>query len=165
MRKKIAFKPHETRGKEIIKILEGMGGVNKYNLDGSKGIIAIDNLSTKSISNDWDYRGLIMNGWKVYTLEEYEKLTKTAQDFAVDILTKVKECYFDDLDVEIVAESYMAGYNDAIEKVKGWLKDFCYEVNVTNIRYGADVTETKVYTEFDTIQDMFDNLQEEIMEK
>lgn len=48
--------------------------------------------------------------------EEYEKLTKTAQDFAVDILTKVKECYFDDLDVEMVAEAYMAGYKDAINK-------------------------------------------------
>ena len=71
-RKRIAFKPHETRGQEIIKILEYMGGVNKYNLDGSKGIIAIDNLSIKSISNDWDYCGLIMNGWKVYTLEEWE---------------------------------------------------------------------------------------------
>ena len=117
MRKtKIAFKPHETRGQEIIKILEGMGGVNKYNLDGSKGIIAIDNLSTKPISNDWDYRGLIMNGWKVYTLEEYEKLAKTAQDFAVDILTEKRDCYFDDLDVEVVAEAYMAGYKDAINK-------------------------------------------------
>lgn len=112
MRKKIAFKPHETRGQEIIKILERMGGVNKYNLDGSKGIIAIDNLSTKSISNDWDYCGLIMNGWKVYTLEEYEKLEKTAQDFAVDILTKERDCYFDELDVELVAEAYIAGYDD-----------------------------------------------------
>jgi hypothetical protein len=74
--KKIAFKPHETRGQEIIKILERMGGVNKYNLDGSKGIIAIDNLSTKSISNDWDYCGLIMNGWKVYTLEEWESFNE-----------------------------------------------------------------------------------------
>lgn len=74
--KKIAFKSHETRGQEIIKILEGMGGVNKYNLDGSKGIIAIDNLSTKTISNDWDYCGLIMNGWKVYTLEEWEGFNK-----------------------------------------------------------------------------------------
>lgn len=40
--KKIAFKPHETRGEEIIKIMEGMGGINKYNLDGSKGIIAME---------------------------------------------------------------------------------------------------------------------------
>ena len=118
MRNKIAYKPHETRGEEIIKILEGMGGVNKYNLDGSKGIIAIDYSSNKSITNDWDYRGLLLRGWKIYTLEEYEKLKKTAQDFAVDILTKERECYFDDLDVEIVAEAYMAGYKDAINSVQ-----------------------------------------------
>ena len=80
MRKKIAFKPHATRGEEIIKILEGMGGVNKYNLDGSKGIIAIDNLSTKPISNDWDYFGLMMNGWEIYTLEEYENERKAMEE-------------------------------------------------------------------------------------
>ena len=112
MRKRIAFKPHETRGQEIIKILENMGGVNKYNFDGSKGIIAIDSTSDMSISNDWDYCGLIMNGWKVYTLEEYEKLTKTSQDFAVDVLIEKRDCYFDELDVEIVAEAYIAGYDE-----------------------------------------------------
>ena len=48
--------------------------------------------------------------------EEDEKLKKAAQDFAVDILTKERECYFDDLDIEIVAEAYMAGYKDAINK-------------------------------------------------
>lgn len=71
--KKIAFKPHETRGEEIIKILERMGGVNKYNLDGSKGILAIDYSSNKSITNDWDFCGLLLEGWKVYTLEEWEE--------------------------------------------------------------------------------------------
>ena len=50
--------------------------------------------------------------------EEYEKLKKTAQNFAVDILTKEKDCYFVDLDVEIVAEAYMAGYKDAIKSVQ-----------------------------------------------
>ena len=48
--------------------------------------------------------------------EEDEKLKKAAQDFAVDILTKERECYFDDLDIEIVAKAYMAGYKDAINK-------------------------------------------------
>ena len=86
--KKIAFKPHETRGEEIIKILEGMGGVNKYNLDGSEGIIAIDYSSNKSITNDWDCCGLLLDGWEIYTLEAYEKMEKTAENFAVDILTK-----------------------------------------------------------------------------
>lgn len=71
--KKIAFKPHETRGEEIIKILERMGGVNKYNLDGSKGILAIDYLSNKSITNDWDFCGLLLQGWEIYTLEEWEE--------------------------------------------------------------------------------------------
>jgi len=80
MREKIAFKPHETRGKEIIKILEGMGGVNKYNLDGSKGIIAIDYSSNKSITNDWDYCGLLLNGWKIYNLEGYENKRKLSNE-------------------------------------------------------------------------------------
>lgn len=73
MRKKIAFKPHETRGEEIIKILERMGGVNKYNLDGSKGILAIDYSLNKSITNDWDFCGLLLEGWEIYTLEGWEK--------------------------------------------------------------------------------------------
>lgn len=76
MRKRIAFKPHETRGQEIIKILENMGGVNMYNLDGSKGIIAIetDRGEGNYITNDWDYWGLLQSdkGWEIYTLEEFE---------------------------------------------------------------------------------------------
>lgn len=112
MRKRIAFKPHETRGQEIIKILENMGGVNMYNLDGSKGIIAIDYLSNKSISNDWDYCGLLLNGWEIYTLEAYEKLEETAENFAVNVLTEKRDCHFDELDVEIVAEAYIAGYDE-----------------------------------------------------
>lgn len=86
MRKKIAFKPHETRGQDIIKILEGMGGVNKYNLDGSKGIIAIETNRGNYITNDWDYWGLLQsdNGWVIYTLEEYERLTKTKKTIDVN---------------------------------------------------------------------------------
>ena len=55
MREKIAFKPHKTRGQEIIKILENIGGVNKYRLDGSQGsVLAIDTKRNNSIDNDWD---------------------------------------------------------------------------------------------------------------
>lgn len=80
MRKKIAFKPHKTRGEEIIKILEGMGGVNTYNLDGRNGIIAIDYSSHKSISNDWDYCDLLLDGWEIYTLEGYENKHKVLEE-------------------------------------------------------------------------------------
>ena len=58
---------------------------------------------------------------------KYEKLTKLSQDFAVDILTKVKECYFDDLDVEIVAKAYMAGYQDAIKDMRNGYKIYTLE--------------------------------------
>ena len=76
--KKIAFISHKTRGQEIIKILEGMGGKNRFNLDGSKGVIAIDvNGFVPTISNDWDARALLMNGWK-YDSEE-EALTVIAE--------------------------------------------------------------------------------------
>jgi hypothetical protein len=34
MRKKIAFKPHETRGQEIIKIFKSLGFRNPMNYDG-----------------------------------------------------------------------------------------------------------------------------------
>lgn len=68
---KIAFLPHKTRGEEIIKILEKLGGRNRFKLDGSEGIIAIDH-KILTITNDWDLRGLIRMGWKIYTLEEWE---------------------------------------------------------------------------------------------
>lgn len=51
-------------------------------------------------------------------IKGYEKLEKTAQDFAIDILTKERECYFDDSDVEIVTEAYIAGYKAAINSVQ-----------------------------------------------
>ena len=124
---KIAFLPHKTRGKEIIKILEGLGGINVYNLDGSKGIIAIETNRGNYITNDWDHCGLLQDGWDIYTLEGYEKLTKTSLYFAVDILTKIKDCYFDDLDVEIVAKAYMAGYQDAIKDMRNGYKIYTLE--------------------------------------
>lgn len=33
---KLAIKGHPTRGKEIIEILEMLGGINKYNLQGNE---------------------------------------------------------------------------------------------------------------------------------
>ena len=123
MRKKIAFKPHATRGEEIIKIFENKGFRNPSKYDGNYSenitkdyafIGGCDGAEDCIILTDIVYLETI--GYKIYTLEEYEKLTKLAQDFAVDVLTKEKDCYFDKLDVEIVTEAYMAGYKDAINK-------------------------------------------------
>lgn len=39
MGKKLAIKGHPTRGKEVIKLLEMMGGKNKWLYDGSDGVV------------------------------------------------------------------------------------------------------------------------------
>jgi hypothetical protein len=39
MGKKLAIKGHQTRGKEVIELLEMMGGNNKYLYDGSDGFV------------------------------------------------------------------------------------------------------------------------------
>lgn len=93
--KKIAFVPHKTRGQEIIKILEEMGGVNMYNIDGSEGIIAIETkLRGNPITNDWDYCGLLELGYEVYTLETWEEKNNSVHDEMVSI-DKVKDWIFD----------------------------------------------------------------------
>ena len=74
MRLKIAFLPHETRGKDIIRILEEMGGENIYYLDGSKGVLAIEHHpNRKLITNDWDPQALKQNGYVLYTIEMWEE--------------------------------------------------------------------------------------------
>ena len=119
MRKKIAFKPHETRGEEIIKIFENRGFRNPSKYDGNYSenttkdyafIGGCDGAEDCIILTEIDYIENI--GYKIYTLEEYEKLSKTSQDFAVDALTEKRDCHFDELDVEIVAEAYIAGYDE-----------------------------------------------------
>lgn len=81
MEKKIAFYPNYKRGPEIIKILEGMGGVNLYNLDGRFGIYAIEEKKGTSgniIANDWDLSYLLTHNYKVYSIEEYEEMMAKA---------------------------------------------------------------------------------------
>ena len=64
---KIAIKAHPTRGKEIISLLESLGGI-KGNLKGNR------TLFTYYISEDNIIRfGMPPQGYKVYTLEEFEK--------------------------------------------------------------------------------------------
>ena len=74
MRKRIAFKPHETRGQEIIKILENMGGVN---VDNHKGNLPIEWDSAYYVYGDHtiqyariDYLSKLE--YEIYTLEEFE---------------------------------------------------------------------------------------------
>lgn len=68
---KIAIQGHPTRGKEVIQILESLGGKNKEGLNGSKEYWYFIN-SDGYIRND--YKSVLQyKGFKTYTLEEFEK--------------------------------------------------------------------------------------------
>lgn len=76
MRKRIAFKPHETRGQEIIKILEVMGGVN---VDNHKGNLPTEWDSAYYVYGDNTIQYARIDflsklEYKIYTLEEYNDL-------------------------------------------------------------------------------------------
>ena len=67
---KIAIKGHASRGKEVIRILESLGGINSVFLTGITNFwYFID--SDGHIRNDYQ-NVLIHAGFKTYTLEEFE---------------------------------------------------------------------------------------------
>lgn len=71
MEKKIAIRGHRTRGAEVIKVLEELGGKNNYFHGGrsERNIYFIDK------NNEIDYIPLtvedINKSYQIYTLEEY----------------------------------------------------------------------------------------------
>jgi hypothetical protein len=72
--KKIAFKSHKTRGHEIIKILEEMGGVNIFN---HKGNFPIEWDSAYYVYGDNTIQNARIDflnklEYKIYTIEEYK---------------------------------------------------------------------------------------------
>lgn len=73
--KKIAITPHVTRGGEVIKILESLGGVN---VDGHKGNLPLEWVSAYYIYGDSTIQFARVDfleklNYKIYTLEEYEQ--------------------------------------------------------------------------------------------
>ena len=50
------------------------------------------------------------------------KLKKNAQSFAVDVLTREKDCYFGESEEKIVSEAYIKGYKDAIDNPVATIK-------------------------------------------
>ena len=68
---KIAIKGHESRGKEVIQILESLGGKNNSSFKGTEDLWYYIN-PKGYIRNDYQFV-LINAGFKTYTLEEFEK--------------------------------------------------------------------------------------------
>lgn len=79
---KIAIQGHPTRGKEIIQILESLGGKNINSYTGTSSLWYYIN-SYGNIVNGYQ-TVLISTGFKIYTLEEFEK------EFPFKIGDKVK---------------------------------------------------------------------------
>ena len=106
MGKKLAIKGHSTRGKEVIELLEMMGGINESNLSGKgdnsiyylryyvDNVIADILYQTYPNTNDDDF--------KVFTLEEFLEIFpyKVGDEFCSPY-DKIIEMFWDDED-EIV---------------------------------------------------------------
>ena len=81
MGKKLAIKGHPTRGKEVIELLEMLGGKNNYKVDGA-------NINCTYIIRHFDHS--IIGGWSssteiVFTLEEFlEKYPFKVNDRVID---------------------------------------------------------------------------------
>ena len=76
--KRIAIVPHITRGADVIKKLESLGGVNA---DEHKGNLPIEWKSAYYIYGDGTIQFAIIEyleklGFEIYTIEEYEKQFK-----------------------------------------------------------------------------------------
>lgn len=81
---KIAIKGNESRGKEVIQILENLGGKNVYDQSGNnKNFVYFINSIGKIYSVTLQ---MCSNERKIYTLEEFEK------EFPFKIGDKVMDC-------------------------------------------------------------------------
>lgn len=80
--KNLAIRGHETRGKEVIEILEMLGGKNIYNYDGKRNMLYI--LKDDTIVTDF-----ILNKEKGFTLEEF------LENFPYKVGDKVSVCEYE----------------------------------------------------------------------
>jgi hypothetical protein len=149
---KIAFKPHKTRGQEIIKILENMGGVNKFNLDGSQGILANETKYGNYIANDWDAFGLMRLGYKIYTLEEYEEEEKkeTIVDYVKESNNRYRIVVDNRFDIEVDEGEYYA-----VRRKKEYPNTYCECAKILDCFSAAHIDGYK--------NELFEKLQELIV--
>lgn len=121
---KIAIKGHPTRGKDVIKILELLGGINKLNLKGDKctGYYYIEN-NCRINCTFLSY----MQEYTCYTLEEYEQIQKDMEKRTIKIdLTTAREWYKQGGDLRKIALQAFTE-NELNSFPKSW-KEYC-EIN------------------------------------
>ena len=79
MEKKIAIRGHKTRGKEVIRALEGMGGTNKIGFDGSDSTQVYYICHDFMISTEKLDKPSLGESYSLYTIEEYEEYMKNLE--------------------------------------------------------------------------------------
>lgn len=79
MNKKIAFRPHQTRGIDMINTLRDMGGKNRFQSIGWTVTPEAYFIDESGIIRKDLIRLLEKEGYKIYTLEEYEEEMKKSE--------------------------------------------------------------------------------------
>lgn len=149
MGKKLAIKGHPTRGKEVIELLEMMGGKNNYKVDGA-------NINCTYIIRHFDHS--IIGGWSssteiVFTLEEFLnkypfKVNDKVIDKADGCLGVVCEMKWDE---DVSDMKYCVAFGNGIDF--GWFAndsiDFCKEnENLEETKSNQDIDKDVFRKEF-----------------
>lgn len=127
---RLAINGHETRGVEVIELLEMLGGINRNNLTGAIGTCVVDPKVYFIENNNiyWSYYGGLdcdgrLENMYVFTLEEFEnKYPYKVGDKVIDIdcpdeIGEVFELYWDD------------SINDMLYRVQFKADDYWYAID------------------------------------
>lgn len=137
----LAIKGHPTRGKEVIEILEMLGGNNKYNFRGDKAhcFILNGNIQCSDILFDE----------KIFTLEEFEK--KYPYKVGDKVILDPHPCI-------IISMIWDATYNEILYHVKG--ADFHLLADVNSLQPFKEkiMKEDKNNKSEDISKDLFDEV-------
>ena len=140
MGKKLAIKGHPTRGKEVIELLEMMGGTNPFSKNDGMVIgnkttncyYISEDTATKYIS--WDYIGPEeIDKYEIFTLEEFlEKYPHKVGD-------KVVDCYGNSLTIKSMnwlddIETMVYDFEDAVIVLAAEDIRFAYDANEDNTK-------------------------------
>jgi hypothetical protein len=146
---KLAIKGHSTRGKEVIELLEMMGGINPFINNGyvignkeSHCYYISENATLKYIS--WDYIGPEeINEYRIFTIEEFE------QKFPYKVGDKVKNTcgaygkvyemkwIDDEIQYRLDFGHHISGWYNVCE-LQPYKKETIEEININKIGFNSD---------------------------
>jgi hypothetical protein len=134
-RKKLAIKGHTTCGKEVIKILEMLGGYNKYNMEGNQEF-GFSYIINNNDDNNIECRCVSSDEFKIFTLEEFLEKFPYQKRQRVNV--------FDGLD---------GAEGGEIFKMRWDGKKIIYTIEINNDYYEYTAKELNRWNKYDEKQD------------